>query len=225
LASGDARAVYRSTSYDLRNYGKVKMFVHAEKKAESDPINDGDLVLFVRLGSDYTNNYYEYEVPLQFTDWGVGKDDRYAIWPIDNNVEIDLTKLVDIKTNRNRLIRSGDLNYSSRLLYSEYVDGRKYTVLGTPNLGKVKVIMVGVRNPKKETLEDGNNMLPKSCIVWVNELRLADFNNRGGVAAMALARTNLADLGNLSLFGSYTSAGFGNLEDNPTSLELVNTMQ
>ena len=225
LASGDARAVYRSTSYDLRNYGKVKMFVHAEKKAESDPIDDGDLVLFVRLGSDYTNNYYEYEVPLQFTNWGVGKDDPYAIWPIGNNVEIDLTKMVDIKTNRNRLIRSGDINYSSQLLYSEYSDGRRYTVLGTPNLGKVKVIMIGVRNPKKETLDDGNNMLPKSCIVWVNELRLSDFNNRGGVAAMALARTNLADLGNLSLYGSYTSAGFGNLEDNPTSLELVNTLQ
>lgn len=225
LASGDARAVYRSTSYDLRNYGKVKMFVHAEKKSESDPINDGDLVLFVRLGSDYTNNYYEYEVPLQFTPWGVGKDDGYAIWPIDNNVEIDLTKMVDIKTNRNRLIRSGDLSYSSQLLYSEYVDGHKYTVLGTPNLGKVKVIMVGVRNPKKEALDDGNNMLPKSCLVWVNELRLADFNNRGGVAAMALARTNLADIGNLSLYGSYTSAGFGNLEDNPTTLELVNTFQ
>ncbi len=225
LASGDARAVYRSTSYDLRNYGKVKMFVHAEKKAESDPIDDGDLVLFVRLGSDYTNNYYEYEVPLQFTNWGVGKDDPYAIWPIGNNVEIDLTRMVDIKTNRNRLIRSGDINYSSQLLYSEYSDGRRYTVLGTPNLGKVKVIMIGVRNPKKETLDDGNNMLPKSCIVWVNELRLSDFNNRGGVAAMALARTNLADLGNLSLYGSYTSAGFGNLEDNPTSLELVNTLQ
>ena len=225
LASGDARAVYRSTSYDLRNYGKVKMFVHAEKKAESDPIDDGDLVLFVRLGSDYTNNYYEYEVPLQFTNWGVGKDDPYAIWPIGNNVEIDLTKMVDIKTNRNRLIRSGDINYSSQLLYSEYSDGRRYTVLGTPNLGKVKVIMIGVRNPKKEALDDGNNMLPKSCIVWVNELRLSDFNNRGGVAAMALARTNLADLGNLSLYGSYTSAGFGNLEDNPTSLELVNTLQ
>ncbi len=225
LASGDARAVYRSTSYDLRNYGKVKMFVHAEKKNESDPIDDGDLVLFVRLGSDYTNNYYEYEVPLQFTEWGVGKENPYAIWPIDNNVEIDLTKMVDIKTNRNRLIRSGDLNYSSQLLYSEYVDGKRYTVLGSPNLGKVKVIMVGVRNPKKETLDDGNNMLPKSCIVWVNELRLADFNNRGGVAAMALARTNLADLGNLSLYGSYTSSGFGNLEDNPTTLELVNTFQ
>lgn len=225
LASGDARAVYRNSSYDLRNYGKVKMFVHAEKKAESDPIDDGDLVLFVRLGSDYTNNYYEYEVPLTFTPWGTSRDDQYGVWPIANNVEIDLTKLVDIKTNRNRLIRSGNLNYNSQLLYSEYVNDHKYTVLGSPNLGKVKVIMVGVRNPKKETLDDGNDMLPKSCIVWVNELRLADFNNRGGYAAMALARTNLADLGNLSMYGSYTTSGFGNLEDNPTTLELVNTLQ
>ena len=224
LASGDARAVYRSTQYDLRNYGKLKMFVHAEKKNISDPMKDGDLVLFVRLGSDYTNNYYEYEVPLQFTDWGVSRDDPYAIWPIANNVEIDLAKLVDIKTNRNRLIRNGDLAYSSQLLYSEYADGRKYTVLGTPNLGKVKVIMVGVRNPKKEALDDGNDMLPKSCIVWLNELRLTDFSNRGGWAAMALARTNLADLGNLSLYGSYRTSGFGNLEEKPTSLELVNTL-
>ena len=225
LASGDARAVYRNSQYDLRYYGKMKMFVHAEKKFESDPIDDGDLVLFVRLGTDYTNNYYEYEVPLQFTPWGTSSSDPYSIWPIDNNVEIDLTKLVDIKTNRNKLIRSGDLNYSSQLLYSEYVEGRKYTVLGTPNLGKVKVIMVGVRNPKKESLDDGNNMLPKSCMVWLNELRLTDFNNKGGWAAMALARTNLADLGNLSLYGSYTTAGFGNLEEKPTSLELINTLQ
>ncbi len=225
LASGDARAVYRSTQYDLRNYGKLKMFVHAEKKDLTAPIDDEDLVLFVRLGSDYTNNYYEYEVPLKFTDWGVSRDDPYAIWPRENNVEIDLNKLVDIKTNRNRLIRHGDLALSSQLLYSEYADGRKYTVLGAPNLGKVKVIMIGVRNPKKERLDDGNDMLPKSCIVWLNELRLTDFNNRGGWAAMALARTNLADLGNLSLYGSYRTSGFGNLEEKPTSLELVNTLQ
>ena len=225
LASGDARAVYRSTQYDLRNYGKLKMFVHAEKKFENDPLQDDDLVLFVRLGSDYTNNYYEYEVPLKLTDWGIGKDDPYAIWPLENNVEIDLSKLVDIKTNRNKLIRNGDLSYSSQLLYKEYHNGHKYAVLGTPNLGKVKVIMIGVRNPKKESLDDGNDMLPKSCIVWINELRLADFNNRGGWAAMALARTNLADLGNLSLYGSYRTAGFGNLEEKPTSLELVNTLQ
>lgn len=225
LSSGDARAIYRSTQYDLRYYGKMKMFVHAEKKNESDPINDEDLVLFVRLGSDFTNNYYEYEVPLHFTPWGTSASDPSSIWPEANNVEIDLTALVDIKSHRNKLIRQGNAEYSSQLSYSEFIDGRKYSVLGTPNLGKVKVIMVGVRNPKKESLTDGNNMLPKSCIVWINELRLTDYNNMGGWAAMALARTNLADLGNLSLYGSYTTAGFGNLEDKLNKLELVNTLQ
>lgn len=223
LSSGDARAIYRSTTYDLRNYGKLKMFVHAEKKSQQDMLNDGDLSLFVRLGSDYTNNYYEYEVPLKFTPWYTSVNSPELIWPIDNNVEIDLEKMVDIKTNRNKLIRGGNLDYSSTLLYSEFVDGKKYTVLGTPNLGKVKVIMVGVRNPKKESLSDANDMLPKSAIIWINELRLSDYNNRGGWAAMALARTNLADIGNLSLYGAYTTAGFGNLEDKLTKLELVNT--
>ncbi len=223
LSSGDARAIYRSSGYDLRYYGHLKMFVHAEKKYATDQLEDGDLSLFVRLGSDYTNNYYEYELPLQFTPWYTPSDDPYAIWPIANNVDIDIQKLTDIKTNRNIKIRSGEGGYSPSLLYSETIEGRRYTVLGNPNLGKVKVIMIGIRNPKKESLTDGNNMLPKSAIVWINELRLSDYINKGGWAVMALARTNLADVGNLSLYGSYTTANFGNLEDPLIKEELVNT--
>lgn len=225
LGSGDARAIYRNSQYDLRYYGKIKMFVHAEKKFEADNLQDDDLTLFVRLGSDFTNNYYEYEVPLKFTPWGTLSSAKEAIWPTENNVDIDLEKLVTIKTNRNEKVRSGDLDYSSTMLYSEYVNGKKYTVLGTPNLGKVKVIMIGVRNPKKESLTDGNDMLPKSAIVWVNELRLSDYNSKGGWSAMALARTNLADVGNLSLYTSYTSAGYGNLEENINKLELINNFK
>lgn len=224
LSSGDAKAIYRSTSYDLRYYGHLKMFVHAEQKYASDVMDDDDLVLFIRLGTDFTSNYYEYELPLKLTPWFTPSDDPYAIWPTDNNVDIDLQRMTEIKTNRNSKIRSGESGYSPTLLYSEMVDGRKYTVLGTPNLGKVKVIMVGVRNPKKESLSDGNNMLPKSAIVWINELRLSDYINKGGWAAMALARTNLADVGNLSLYGSYTTAHFGNLEDPLIKEELMNTL-
>lgn len=223
LASGDARAVYRSTSYDLRHYGHLKMFVHAEQKYASKPLRDDDLVLFVRLGSDYTNNYYEYELPLKFTPWGTSVDDPYGIWPLENNVDIDLRVMTEIKTRRNARIRAGESGYSPSLLYSERVAGKKYTVLGTPNLGKIKVIMVGVRNPKKETLVDGNDMLPKSAIVWVNELRLSDYINKGGWAAMAMARTNLADVGNLQLYGAYSTANFGNLEDPLIKEELMNT--
>ena len=224
LASGDARAIYRSSGYDLRYYGHMKMFVHAEQKYASENLRDGDLSIFVRLGSDYTNNYYEYELPLQFTPWGTSPDDAYTIWPEANNVDIDLQRFADVKTSRNTKIRAGERGYSPSLLYSEVVEGRKYTVLGSPNLGKIKVIMIGVRNPKKESLGDGNNMLPKSAIVWVNELRLSDYINKGGWAAMALARTNLADLGNLSLYGSYTTSGFGNLEDPLIKEDLVNTL-
>ena len=223
LSSGDARAIYRSTGYDLRFYGHMKMFVHAEQKYAADQMNDGDMVLFVRLGSDYTSNYYEYELPLKFTPWGTSVDDPYAIWPSENDVDIDLQMMTEIKTRRNAKIRGGETGYAPTLLYSERVEGKKYTVLGSPNLGKIKVIMVGLRNPRKESLNDGNNMLPKSAIVWINELRLSDYINKGGWAAMALARTNLADLGNLSLYGSYTTSNFGNLEDPLIKEELVNT--
>ncbi len=223
LSSGDARAIYRSTSYDLRFYGHMKMFVHAEQKYVTDMMDDDDLVLFIRLGSDYTGNYYEYEMPLKLTPWGTSYDDPYSIWPTENDVDIDLQLLTEIKTRRNTHIRAGELGYSPSLLYSERIDGKKYTVLGSPNLGKIKVIMIGVRNPKKETLDDGNDMLPKSAIVWVNELRLSDYINKGGWAAMALARTSLADVGNLSLYGSYRTSNFGNLEDPLIKEELVNT--
>ncbi len=223
LNAGDARAIYRNSQYDLRYYGKLKMFVHAEKKFLTDNLDDGDLTLFVRLGSDYTNNYYEYEVPLHFTPWGTSFDSKDIIWPEANNVEIDLQKMVEIKTNRNRHIRNGEMEYNSTSLYSEMVDGHRYFVMGSPNLGKVKVIMIGVRNPRKQSFDDAGDMMPKSATVWVNELRLSDFINKGGWAAMALARTNLADIGNLSLYTSYTSSGFGNLEDKLNKLELVNT--
>ncbi|MBR1850349.1 MAG: cell surface protein SprA [Bacteroidales bacterium] len=222
LNTGDARAIYRNSSYDLRHYGSLRMYAHAEKKYATDNLDDDDLALFVRLGSDYTNNYYEYELPLKLTPWYTSADSREAIWPTENNVDIDLQKFVEIKTNRNRQARSGG-NVSSVMLYTENIEGCKYSVLGSPNLGKVKVIMIGVRNPKKKSLNDGNNMLPKSAIVWVNELRLADYINRGGWAAMALARTNLADLGNLSLYTAYSSSGFGNLEDHLSKVDLVNS--
>lgn len=222
LSQGDARSIYRNVKYDLRYYGKIRMFVHAEKQQQLDLLDDDDLTLFVRLGNDYTNNYYEYEVPLKLTPWGVSRDQAEAIWPEANMVDIDLDRMVDIKTHRNKHIRNGESQYSRLTAYSEVVGGHTYSVVGSPNLGKVKVIMIGVRNPRKERLDDGNDMLPKSVTVWVNELRLADYNNHGGWSAMVLARTNLADIGNASIYGAYTSAGFGNLEDKLVGLELVN---
>ncbi|MFA6806845.1 MAG: cell surface protein SprA [Bacteroidales bacterium] len=222
LSDGDARAIYKTAELDMRQYKKLKMFVHAEKMQERDAYNNGEVSLFIRLGSDFTNNYYEYELPLNFTPWNTGASDKEAIWPEANNVEIDLEKIVKVKENRNAKVRSGDNTTSSLLPYYEIIDGKKITVLGSPSISNVKVMMIGVRNPKKVHINDQDDMMPKSVEVWINELRLTDFNKSSGWAATGFARTNLADLGDLSLSGSYRSAGFGGLEQSISEISQDN---
>lgn len=222
LSDGDARAIYKTAELDMRQYKKLKMFVHAEKLLEKDNYKSGEVNLFVRLGSDFTSNYYEYELPLNLTPWYTGATNRTGIWPEANNVEVDLEKIVKVKENRNEKVRSGDNTISSLLPYYEIVDGRKVTVLGSPSISSVKVMMIGVRNPKKVSINDDDDMMAKSVEVWINELRLTDFNKSSGWAATGTARTNLADLGDLSLSGSYRSAGFGTLEQSISQISQDN---
>jgi len=66
LKDGDSRAIFKNVDLDTRMYNNIKMNVHAEKPVNSQ-LNDGDLTLFFRVGTDYNNNYYEYEVPLKLT--------------------------------------------------------------------------------------------------------------------------------------------------------------
>ena len=222
LSDGDARAIYKTSDFDMRQYKKMQMFVHAEKVNEGDNYRNGEVSLFVRLGSDFTHNYYEYELPLNFTPWYTGSSNEEAIWPKANNVELDLEKIVKVKESRNKKVRSGDNSVSSLIPYYEIVEGKKVTVLGSPSISNVKVMMIGVRNPKKVHINDNDDMLAKSVEVWINELRLADFNKASGFAAVGFARTNLADLGDLAISGSYRSAGFGTLEQSISEISQDN---
>lgn len=212
LYDGDARAVYKTMNYDMRQYKHLKLFVHGEKINDFDDYQDGELTAFVRLGADFISNYYEYEIPIKFTPWYTSAMDNKSIWPEENQIDIDLDSLVQVKENRNKLVRSGDNEYSNLIPYTEYVGQRKITVLGSPNIANVKVFMLGIRNPKKLSILDNDDMQPKSAEIWVNELRLTDFNKKAGWATRGALRTNLADLGDLALSGSYRSAGFGTLE-------------
>ena len=70
LMDGDARAAYKTTDFDFRKFKHLKMFIHAEKSYNAEDNTGleyyptGDMTCFVRLGSDFTQNYYEYEIPL-----------------------------------------------------------------------------------------------------------------------------------------------------------------
>ena len=65
LNAGDARGIYRNTQLDLRNYRRMQMWVHAEALIDNATnLRSGEMSVFVRLGTDVKNNYYEYEIPL-----------------------------------------------------------------------------------------------------------------------------------------------------------------
>ncbi len=222
LFDGDARGVFKTTDFDFRQYKKLKMFVHAEKLLEDEELEYGDMTAFIRIGADFTHNYYEYEVPLEFTRWGTIATAADSIWPEVNNFDITLQDLVHIKQNRNVALRDPNTDLRLNKPYVEYVGNNKVTILGSPNISDVKGILIGVRNPKQRPgLDDDGST--RSAIIWVDELRLTDFNDKPGWAATGRVEATLADLGRVVVSGSHSTAGFGSLEmkTNQIPLEYV----
>ncbi|MFM9027304.1 MAG: cell surface protein SprA [Bacteroidota bacterium] len=205
LDDGDARAAYRNTQLDMRAYKKMQMFAHAESRGPVDNLQNGQLHLFVRIGTDLSQNYYEYDLPLTVTPWNTSATD--LIWPESNNIELDLEKLVEVKLKRNNAQLTNP-NISLLTPYTITDGDRTITVKGSPNLSNVRSILIGVRNPKDA---DGNG--EKLCAeVWVNELRMTDFDQQGGWASTARVTAKLADLGNMSLVGNQNTAGWRSIE-------------
>lgn len=211
LAPSDARAVYKNTYYDLRQYKRMQLFVHAEKFINDvSNLSNGEMSVFIRLGSDYKNNYYEYEVPLSLTPHGnystYNESDQLTVWPSGNTMNFKFESLTDLKLNRNKAKREGNASVTFQTPYSEYDPDaplNKITVVGNPSLSEVKTIMIGVRNNSKDI---------KNGEVWVNELRLTDFNEDGGWAANANMQIALSDFGTINMGGRMETAGFGGLD-------------
>lgn len=211
LKDGDARAAFKNVTFDMRGYKKLKMFVHAESKVDEIPLDNGDLSVFVRLGTDFTDNYYEYELPLSVTQFGATLDTD--IWPEANNIEIVFEDLTRLKQKRNRLIESGSNSVSYNLEYAEpdpNYSSKRIKIKGNPNLQGLKTIMIGVRNPRNDAKNPWQDDGMAHCgIVWVNELRLTDFVSEGGSAAIAQMQIQGADFFNFSASASYSGYNWG----------------
>ena len=210
LGNGESKAVYRNTTLDLRQYKRIQMFVHANAfEQNTTSLADNQLAVFVRFGSDYKSNYYEYEIPLSLT--AAGHYDKYsandcrAVWPEENMLDVPLNVFTALKKARNRAKSEGTATYNR--VYTEYDADRpqnKISIMGNPTLGEVKTMIIGVRNLSGT---------PKSGEIWINELRLKEYNNEGGWAAQGNLNMQLSDLGTVNVQGRYTSEGFGGLED------------
>ena len=210
LQDGYSKFAFRYLDLDIRQYGRLKMFAHAELGDESKFLNDNDVSVVLRLGTDFEDNFYEYEVPLKVTRPGENSPEQ--VWPDQNEIDLEFDKLINAKQNRNRLVVSPGNGVSVNQTY-EIQDGDNYIrIRGNPNLSEVRVVMLGVRNRRSGANNLDDDGLPKCAEVWVNELRLSDFNNNGGWAATARASAQIADLGTANLSGSYSTPGWGSLE-------------
>lgn len=219
LNDGDARAAYKIMDIDIRRYKRLKMFIHAEESDPTIPLDDKDLSVFIRMGSDYTDNYYEYEVPLTVTPAGAyntdnnsNDNDRLDVWPEANNIDLKFSKLTDMKVLRNSLLPDGSSGVQLIKPY-EVKDGKNIIrIKGNPNIANVRVFMIGIRNGKQSPLTTNDDGLAKCAEIWVNELRMAEFDNSGGWASVARITTQIADLGNITIAGDYSTPGFGSVE-------------
>ncbi len=218
LLLGDVRGVYKTTNLDLRRYGTMDMFIHAESAGGSDNLADNDLTAIIRLGSDFVSNYYEIRIPLKKTKWQLNAVDT-AIWPAANNLNLSLNRLIQLKTDRNNKVTS-DTYYKE----IDGTTGRTYAILGNPNLGAVDAFFLGVENQQEPTV----------CTeVWFNELRLTDISEQGGWAAVGRVDVKLADLGTLTVSGSMRTAGFGSIDqstnersfDNNSEVDAATTLE
>ena len=223
LAEKDARAVYKNVTYDMRQYKRLQMFVHAECLPHFDPITDKDISCFIRLGSDLKNNYYEYEIPLDLTPEGNYNDknvnDRLKVWPEANTFDFDLQVLTKAKLERNKAKRAGSTHVGNTIPYETYDPedlDNKIIVLGNPTLEDIQSIMIGVRNKTNHEV---------SAEIWVNELRLSQFNEQGGVAAMANAALSISDIAQLNVAGRLETAGYGSIESNVLDRNMENAYQ
>ena len=211
LSPQESKAVYKNSNYDLRQYKRMQMFVHANHLLpDLTALKDNQLAVFIRLGSDYKSNYYEYEIPLKLTPdrntySRYSTTDRREVWPEDNMLDIDLSVFTALKKERNKLKAQGAASYNH--LFTAHDDKRpnnKVSIMGNPTLGEVKTMVIGVRNVSGEI---------KSGEVWVNELRLMETNNDGGWAASGNLQVQLSDFGSVNVTGRYIGDGFGGLEE------------
>ncbi len=215
LEPRDSRGVFKNINVDMRQYNKLRMFIHAEE-GESGSLSDGDMVGFIRMGNDFTQNYYQIEVPLVVSSGTISEE---SIWPEANEINIELDVLEQIKSLG---IANGTLAEPDPTFY-DLVDGQpvevdefddytigqqRVAIIGNPNFGDIRVLMVGLKNPD-------NNGMNVCGEAWFNELRLSDLDNEGGWAAVAAMDANFADFADISATGRKSTIGFGSVEQRP----------
>ena len=210
----DSRAVFKNVSVDMRQYKKMKLFLHAESLPNENTLGNDEMIGFIRFGNDFTQNFYQVEIPLKVTPTGgscsISAD---QVWLEQNDIDLALDLLTKMKIKAMPIDINSDKRDINGIYYPDddaTVDGGdgdsrlKLGIKGNPNFGLIRNLMVGVKN--------GTDHKDLKGEVWFNELRMSDLDNKGGMAAILNVDTNMADFATISATGKKSTIGFGSLE-------------
>ncbi len=194
------RGVFKTMNIDIRRYGKLSLFLHAENKDRLSQTEKGVITAVIRMGQDFQNNFYEIRIPLTTTQQkNYSSGEANLVWPLENELNLSLNELVKLKLERDKQRVSFNAKFSQ--LQS---NNQTYAVMGNPNLGEIRGLLIAFENTSSQSVMNAE--------VWVNELRLSDLDEKGSWAALGRMDLVLADLGTLSISANNRTAGFGSVE-------------
>ena len=231
LESGDARGVFKNVSVDMRQFNKLKMFLHAESLPNEIAIRDNQMIGFIRIGNDFTQNFYQIEIPLKVTLPSSSANSNCSplspevVWPEENQIDLALDLLTKLKIKSMSIdpttLPQDGIYYQNEEELDPKLANKpnklRLGIKGNPNFGLVRTLMVGVKSNEDSRRIKGE--------VWFNELRLADMDNNGGMAAILNIDSNMADFATISASGKKSTIGFGTLEQGPNERDREDIQQ
>lgn len=231
LEAEDSRAVFKNVSVDMRQFNKLKMFLHAESLPGEIALVDNQMVGFIRFGNDFNQNFYQIEIPLKVTQAAssVGSNcgalSAETVWPTDNEIDLSLALLTQLKIEAMSIDPStlppDGIYYKNEDELDPSLAGKpnklRLGIKGNPNFGYVRNLMLGVKSNELRQNIKGE--------VWFNELRVADMDNSKGMAAVLNVDTNFADFATISASGRKSTIGFGGIEQGPNDRNREDTQQ
>ncbi|PSQ75951.1 MAG: cell surface protein SprA [Bacteroidetes bacterium QH_8_67_23] len=228
LREGQRRAIFKKVQdLNLLKYGGLRMFTHLHSTAgDFSAVPEqarGNVELFVRLGSNETEDYYEYRQPLTPTLGPLSSAPVERLWyPLDaasgrslaNEMNLRLTALNQLKVARDAAGAPLDTTFWSReksvtldpALSSFAPAGATVGIKGTPSLQDVSTVVVGLRISDEAERNEYEDLT-----LWINELSATGYDESDGWSALADARIKLADFANLNANVERQTDGFGSL--------------
>ena len=219
LEPGQQRGVFKTfqQGLDLLKYSNLRMYTHVHGRSndpqEKQEIRE-NLRMFVRLGGNETDDYYEYVQPLKPSDVP-GTEGATPLWFEDFEMNLVLSAMSQLKTARSELGVKLDTTFSTA---SDQIElpldfappDTELKIRGTPSLNQVNTIVIGVRHAKDPNENPGAPVL-RNLEIWANELRVSGFDDEGGWATTTSANVSLADLADVQGSFQRKTDGFGSL--------------